>query len=403
MISDYFTFALRNINKRKLRSSLTILGIVISIATIFMLISISLGLQAAVEEQFRALGTDKFFLQPKGQPGGPGTAGAVMLTLKDVDAIEKVSGVKDLSYWTAGNGEVKVGSQRRFVPVIGIPLDRSAVFEEIEAYVPEEGRPLRKGDLGSVMIGSQYKHNNFFDKEINAGDTLTINGQPFKVRAVLVSRGNPSDDRLIYMPYEDFQSLFHTGERIDQLVVQVDTGQNISEVASRVERRLRNFRGVTEKTQDFTILTPEELLDSFGAVLNILTGFLVGVAAISLVVGGIGIATTMYTSVLERIKEIGVMKAIGAKNKDILTIFLIESGILGFMGGVLGVLLGLTVSKTIEYIAVHNLGTTLLRAATPPSLILGCLLFAFLAGSLSGIWPAWHATQIQPVKALRYE
>ncbi len=186
-------------------------------------------------------------------------------------------------------------------------------------------------------------------------------------------------------------------------MVQIEEGEDILQIADRVERRLRSSREVTEKTQDFTILTPEQLLESFGTILNIITSFLGGIAAISLVVGGIGIANTMYTSVLERRKEIGVMKAIGAKNSDITSIFLIESGVLGLIGGLIGVILGILAGKIIEFIAINQLGTNLLTIATPTWLIVTCLAFAFLAGAISGTLPAIQASKIKPTEALRYE
>ena len=206
------------------------------------------------------------------------------------------------------------------------------------------------------------------------------------------------------MPLEDFRVLFpEKKERIDQIAVQINENENINEIAERVEKRLLKSRDLTEKTRDFNILTPEEILASFGTVLNILTAFLLGVAAISVLVGGIGIANTMFTSVLERTKEIGVMKAIGARNRDILSIFLIEAGLLGLVGGIIGIGVGISISKTIEYIAIHQLGTTLLKAAIPFPLILGCLAFSFLVGTISGFWPAYRAIKVKPVEALRYE
>jgi putative ABC transport system permease protein len=138
-------------------------------------------------------------------------------------------------------------------------------------------------------------------------------------------------------------------------------------------------------------------------VLNMVQVFLIGIAAISLIVGGIGIMNTMYTSVLERTKEIGTMKAVGAKNSDILFIFLSESGLLGLIGGIMGVVLGLGISKTVEIIAVTSLNTTLLKAAVPGYLVIGCLSFAFLIGALSGTIPALTASKLKPADALRYE
>ncbi|PIN93084.1 hypothetical protein COU54_04395 [Candidatus Pacearchaeota archaeon CG10_big_fil_rev_8_21_14_0_10_31_24] len=403
MLTDQFSLATKNLRKRKLRSSLTIIGIVISIATLFVLVSLSLGLQESVEEQFRLLGTDKFFIFPRGQLAGPGSGGAVQFTIGDVNAIDKVSGVKDLSYFSVENAKVEFDNQIRFFQVMGIPADRDDVFLESGAYTIDEGRFLQEGDLDVVGIGSQYKYNNLYDKPISVRDTLKINDKDFKVKAIMQPLGNPGDDRLILMPLEDFRILFNIPDRIDQIVVQVNSESNINNVAERTAKKLRQSRGVDKRAQDFSILTPEEFLSSFGNVLNIITSFLVGVAGIALIVGGIGIANTMYTSVLERTREIGVMKAVGAKNEDILTLFLIESGILGLIGGILGVTLGIIISKSIEYIAIHQLGITLLQAAIPYQLILGCLLFAFLSGALSGILPAYQASRISTVEALRYE
>ncbi|MCH7902390.1 FtsX-like permease family protein [archaeon] len=176
----------------------------------------------------------------------------------------------------------------------------------------------------------------------------------------------------------------------------------MKEVAERVEKKLKKSRDVNDKTQDFTILTPEELLESFGTVLNIITGFLIGVATISLIVGGIGIANTMYASVLERMKEIGIMKSVGARNKDILSIFIIESGILGAIGGILGVTLGFLISSAGGKIAAQA-GFSFLKPSFPLWLTAGSILFAFIIGAVSGSLPAYRASKLKPVDALRYE
>ena len=142
---------------------------------------------------------------------------------------------------------------------------------------------------------------------------------------------------------------------------------------------------------------------TIGTVLNILTAFLVGIGAISLLVGGIVIANTMYTSVLERRKEIGTMKAVGARNSDILLVFVIEAGILGLLGGFLGLIVGIIVAKTIEYIAAVYIGSNMLRASLNPLLIIGSLAFAFLIGVVSGLAPSYQASKLKPVDTLRYE
>jgi len=402
MISDYLTLAIRNLRKRGLRSWLTMLGIFISIATIFVLISVSLGLQQAVSEQFNILGADKFFIFSKGTAAGPGSASATPITIADVKTIEKVSGVKDYSYVTVDSVTVEYSKEKRFVNLIAIPADHDKVFKEMSTTALDEGKYPREEDSYKIFLGSQFKYNNVFSKPVRAGDKITINGVDFKVSSVLASLGDPSNDKSIYMFLHDFEKISNKTD-IDEIIVQINTGEDIKDVAEKTRKKLRNARGETEKTETFQISTPEELLATIETVLNIITAFLIGVAAISLLVGAIGIANTMYTSVIERTKEIGVMKAVGAQNKDILMIFLIESGLLGLVGGAIGVLLGILASKTIAYIAFTIYGTTLLRAVVPVWLILGCLAFAFVIGALSGTIPAYQASRIKPVDALRHE
>ena len=403
MIQDSFNLALKNSRKRRLRSWLTMVGIIISVAIIFILISLSIGLQNAVTEQFEILGGDKFFIQPKGQLGPPQAGASVQLTKDDLKIVERTSGVKEATYITIGNGEIEFNKEKRFFIVAGIPPDGMKLYTSSGSLEVEEGKNIGKGDIGKIVIGNHYKTKNIFSKPVKAGDKFLINGKEFEVQGIFALIGNPDDDRNIIMLSDDFEELFGSGDRVDTIVVQINDGENINDIANSVERKLQRFRNVDDKTQDFTILTPEELLATFQTVLSVITLFLFGVAAISLIVGAINITNTMYTSVLERYKEIGIMKAIGAQNKDILSIFLIESGLLGLVGGVMGVIFGFGVSKLIEYIAVQQLGTKLLQAAAPLYLIIGCLAFAFLTGAISGLWPAWNASKVSAVDAIRYE
>ncbi len=403
MIIDYAKIAMKNIRKKKLRSWLTIVGIIISISVVFLLISLSLGLRGAISEQFKILGTDKLFILPKGQAGGPGSGGVVELTTWDVEVVEKVLGVKDISYATVGNAKLESNNKIRFFYVIGLPLDKMGLYTKSTNMKMDEGRELKEGDRGVAMIGSDYKYGNLFGKPIQVGESILVNDRRFKVVGIIEPIGNPSDDKNVLIPIDDFKELFNSGERVDQIIVQVENEKETGDISARIEKKLLKARNLDEKTKDFTIITPEELLASFDIILNIVTAFLVGVAAISLLVGGVGIANTMYTSVLERTREIGTMKAVGAKNSAILQIFLIESGFIGFIGGTLGILTGFGISKLIEFIAINYLHTTLLKAASPFYLIFGCLAFSFLIGIISGTFPAFQASKLKPVEALRYE
>jgi putative ABC transport system permease protein len=408
MIQEYFIIAWKNLKKRKIRAWLTLIGIFISIATIFLLISLSLGLEQAVEQQFEEFGGDKFFISPKGTLGPPQGGSIVKLTLDDVEEIKGINGVEAVTYYGLANAELEFNNKKRFWIVISIPLDEekeSVALADAFNLEPIEGRLMNEEDKGKniIAIGSRYNDAELFGKDIPLRSNIKINGENFKVIAIMKTIGNPADDQNIYMPHETFKDFFGTGDRVDQIIVQVDDINNVNEVAENVKRKLAKFRNVDVDNPDFDILTPEEFLEAFGEVLNILTSFLLGIAAISLIVGGLGIVNTMYTSVLERTKDIGTMKATGAKNKDILWIFVIESGMLGLAGGAIGVLIGISIGKFVEFLALNQLGINFLVVATPVWLVVSCLLFAFLVGSLSGLWPAYRASKIKPVDALRYE
>ena len=380
------------------------LGIFISIATIFTLVSLSLGLQGAINEQFRLLGTDKFFIQPAtGFLGPPGSVGGVLMTEKDIEVISKIRGVKDYSYFAAGNAKIEYKGEERYRMVWGIAPEHLDLFLEIGSFKIEEGRMLKQGDKYSAIIGNWYKTRNIMGRQVSAGDNLIVNGKNVKVQGILEIIGNPDDDSTIMMDLKSFREIFNIPERVDYIMVQIQEGEDVNEVAQRTEDKLLSTRGETEKNKGFSILTPNELLESFQNILAIITIFLASIATISLLVGAIGIANTMYTSVVERTKEIGIMKAIGAKNKDILFIFLVESGLLGLVGAAIGVVLGYGLSKGIEYFIVNTYGITFLQAASPLWLIIGCLIFGFAIGTLSGTFPAWQASKTKVVDALRYE
>ncbi len=198
------------------------------------------------------------------------------------------------------------------------------------------------------------------------------------------------------------KEILNINEEESEIIAKVQDGFDPEEVANEIIKRLRQSREEKEGQETFDVQTSEQILETFGNIFGIVQAVLVGIAAISLLVGGIGIMNTMYTSVLERTKEIGVMKAIGAKNSDILYIFLFESGSLGLVGGIIGVIFGAGLSKGVEYIAMNSLGTNLLQASLTPQLIFGALIFSFLIGTLSGILPAMNAAKLKPVDALRY-
>lgn len=401
MIKDYFRLAIENIRHRKLRSILTIIGIVIGIAAVVALVSLGQGVEKVVKDEFQKLGTDKIFVTSA--VGFTGSSGVAPLTERDVDIIERTKGVDEAIGVKFASGRVEKQDELNVLTVIGVPIDEKyKLVEESYNFKYEQGRSLKSGDKYKVMVGNDLYSQKVFDKPVILGDKITLNGQRFDVIGILEKMGDPDVDNGLIISSDTYKEIFNTEEE-NYILVRVKAGEDPKIVAESIEKELRDYRNVKEGEEDFNVQTTDELLDSFGVILSALTAIVVGIAAISLFVGGVGIMNTMYTAVLQRTNEIGVMKAIGARNDQILKLFLIESGMIGLMGGAIGITLGIVLSKIIEFIGRVALDTTLLRSYFPWYLIVGALAFAFVVGTFSGLLPAIQASRQSPVEALRYE
>ena len=392
MIADYFILALNSILHRKLRSWLTIIGIIIGVAAIIALISLSLGLRSTIEEQFEAFGADRILVAAQGFQG-PGTA-SEGLTDKDVDTLEKLGIFLKVSSGSARPGEVEFHKETKFPVVFGVRNGKNLLESGTDL---KEGRYLEDNDGFSALIGSNVAEELFTD-EIKIRNKITIADEDFRIIGILEPIGNQQDDNTIYIPLEQYRIIFNqNNQEVGFISAQVKPGSDILSLQKRVERALERARG----DKNFQVVTPTQILEQINQVLGVIQFVLVGIAAISLIVGAVGITNSMYTAVLERTKDIGIMKSIGATNSDILLIFLIESGLMGFVGGFFGVILGSLISLAIgEYSTQAGFK---LIVTLNVSLMLFGLLFAFLIGMGSGILPARSASRLRPVEALRYE
>ncbi len=405
-MKDYFFLAVNNLKRRKLRSWLTMIGIFIGIAAVVALMSLGQGLQNAIKEQFEILGADKITIMGKaGFITSPlaSELSSKPLTEKDVKLIEKIGGVELVSGFLMKSLEVEYKGQKKEFLISGIvPEKYLKIFKG--TYSIEEGRDFKSNEKAKLVIGYNTA-NKDFEKNIKVGSKLTIAGKKFEVIGILEKIGNPSDDSSIIMTLDSLRELTGEKEIISMIFVKVKLGSDVNEVADKIEKEMKKIRGekISEEPKTFVVQTSEQLLESFSNIFMIVQAVLIGIAAISLIVGGIGIMNTMYTAVLERTKEIGTMKAVGAKNSDILWIFLFEAGLLGLIGGAIGILIGYSLGKGAEYIATQSLGTSLFQAAFPWYLIVGALTFSFFVGALSGIAPAYQASRLKPAEALRYE
>ncbi|RMF06719.1 ABC transporter permease [Candidatus Woesearchaeota archaeon] len=404
MFSDFFRYSVNNLRKRRLRSWLTMLGIFIGIASVVALVGLGQGLENAVLGQFSSLGSDKITVQALGGSfGPPGSSSIAELTLKDVEVVRRVKGFEVVTNRVLKSAPVEIGDQLFFEFVASLPQppeERKLVIDTLKIKA-EKGRLLKPEDGHKVFIGHKLANDKLLKKPIEPGDSITIQGEKFEVVGVMEPLGSPQFDRVVLMNEDVMRDLFDLPEFVSVIVGKVQNIEEIDRIQEDVKRKLRKERGVKKGEEDFDVRTPKQLLDSFRTIFTIVQAIVIGIAAISLIVGAVGITNTMYTAVLERTKEIGIMKSIGARNKDILTVFMIESGLLGLVGGIIGIILGVTIGKLTEIGSKAAMGTTLIQANFNPLMLIGVGIFSFIIGVISGYLPSKRAASLRPVDALR--
>jgi len=402
MLKDYFIIALGSLRKRFLRTSLTMLGIFIGIAAVVALISLGQGMQAAINQQFASIGTDKITVQGvQAGFGPPGELSAGEISEDDLKLVRQVAGVKRAAGRLLRSVTVELGDESDAIFVGSIPEEaegRDLVVESLDIKIAQ-GRMLKPHETGKVVIGEHYWAEKHFPKDIVVGTKLLMNGRSYEVVGLL-AKGAAFINSAFLLNADDLKQLTNSGDELSAIVAQVVPGQVPSDVADRVLRAIRRDRHQKEGFEDVSVETSESFIGSINTILGVVQAVFIGIAAISLFVGGIGIMNTMYTSVLERTHDIGIMKAIGARNSDVLWIFLFEAGLLGMFGGLIGVLIGVGLSKSVEFIGQGFAGS-LLQASFPWYLIVGALLFSFVIGVVSGVFPARQASKLPPVEALR--
>jgi len=405
----------------KLRSWLTIIGIIIGIGAVVAIVSISQGAQQELTSRFGQLGADILTISPgysqaggfRGFEGGGNNGGTGVnqknLTNKDILALKSVPNVKFVMGTVSGRADIKYLDKSGSANVQGVD---TSVWKDIVTTELDSGRYLTKSDLYSVVLG-YGRANTYFGKPVQLNRQITIEGKIFKVVGIFVESGGGGNDNSVIIPIEAARDVLSDvgSSEFDSITVKVDDINQMNQTIANIENKLMMSRGILKATdRDFSISSVLELQRTIASTLNTMSIFLAAIAAISLIVGGIGISNTMFTSVLEKTREIGIMKAIGAKNRDILAIFLFSSGMIGFIGGLGGVILG---SVASGYISLLTSGASaggpggIARIFGATSITPGLLIFAFsfsiIIGVIAGAIPAYRASRLKPVDALRYE
>jgi putative ABC transport system permease protein len=399
--------ALESLSGNKMRSGLTILGIVIGVGAVIAMLGVGRGAEATITNSISGIGSNLLFVfsgnfsqrVPNSQP----------LTLSDAQAMTdqfQAPSVAGVAPVLNGNVEVTFFRERASTQAIGV----TPAYAEVRNYSLTEGEFIREehllGRASVVLLGPEVADKLFDRRDGVTGETIRIEGQPFRVLGVLEAKGGSSfgsQDDVVLVPFTTAQTrlLRRSRERADVIYVQAASPELVEQASEEIAELLRARHRTELGADDFTIFSQEDFVETARTITGVFTIFLGGVAAISLLVGGIGIMNIMLVSVTERTREIGLRKAIGARRKDILIQFLTESSLLSLFGGLIGIGLGWLISFIVGQVAAAN--NTPFTPVIGVDAILLATIFSTAVGLFFGIYPASRAANLEPVEALRYE
>lgn len=399
--------ALESLSSNKLRSTLTILGIVIGVAAVIAMLSVGQGAQATITGSISGIGSNLIFVFSGNF--SEEVRNPQPLTRADAEAMMDeflAPSVLSVAPIISGDVEVTYGGEQAATSVTGVTPE----YQSVRNYDLLEGEFVTSDNLTGkasvVLLGVDVADKLFGRRDGLVGETVRIEGQPFRVIGVLAPKGGSSfqsQDDVVLVPFTTAQTRLvrRNRERVDSILVQAVSADAVAQASQEVSDILRTRHRTEVGYDDFTIFTQQDFVSTAQTITGVLTIFLGGIAAISLLVGGIGIMNIMLVSVTERTREIGLRKAIGARRRDILIQFLTESSLLSLLGGVIGIGLGWLIGFIVGRVAAAS-GTPFTPIIGLDSVLLATI-FSTAVGLFFGIYPANRAAGLEPVDALRYE
>jgi len=371
--------ALKNIFRQKTRTALTITGILIGIGAVVALGSISEGIYTQITEELQFMG-GTIMVYSKGSSGMMTGFEGSEITEEDVEEFEDFSGIKEVVPYVMRMGEIEIG-QGLTTMTIGVDPKDVDFFKDRGVEL-ESGREIIEGDTYQVLIGYEYAERN----GLEVGDSIELKKTSFEIVGIIESTDDDIDNSII-VPIDTMMDVYN----MDNYKALFITPEDVSKVDVVAEDLKSSF-------EDFEFVTSTDIVQQMSTIVDMIRFFTIGISSIAAVVGGLGVMNTMIMSVLERRREIGIMKAIGATNKYVLTQILIESVTISLIGGLIGILIGGLGSYSLRFISAG-----LATAKVTINLVFGGLLFAVSLGLVGGLYPAWKAAKLDPIEAIRYE
>lgn len=404
-LEDMIEYSIKYLRTQKLRSWLTITGIVIGIAVIVSLIAIADGVKYDVENQLSEFGSNYLIIAPVNIEGGSEafvsfgrqpTSGK--LYEKDYQKIRSIAGIDMTARIVYGRTSVEFKGDGITSAVYGMDAEG---FYMLPGYLKiENGRLYSDNEKRVVVLGNDAANELFGRNKIRVNNKILLGGHEYRVVGVLEKIGtafSETDDSAIYVPYDDGRELFKSTlleKEISMIFATVSEGYDIEIIKGRIEDQLLALHKISRDDKDFSVITAEFVNKMIGDISNTLTAFLVIISSVAAFVGGIGISNTMFMSVLNRTREIGVLKSTGAKKSDILMLFIIEAILIGLVGGIIGIGIGIAVVEAVKSFGIIPIVSFQLIAAT--------MLFSIGVGAVAGAVPAYNASKIPAIEALKY-